>query len=195
MSEVLKNEPKNNHVVEFLFCGVASAGHDELALQLFADIKRPTDVSRMKQSVASGGCVRTAVAIDGEPTAWASDITYALRDGHQPFVEWVLADVEPGIGDDYVALAAKSGSLELVKWLFAKGYAVGGNTLRCAAASGNVDLCNWVVDHGLVPTQSDMEEAVREGHVNVLEWLSTMGCVCTSELLRLAVKSLTLPSW
>ena len=193
VSELLKIEPKTEELLERLLYGAAKAGHDELCVQLLAEFDEPPDEFPtgylIKHGVASGGCVRTAAAIDDDPTTWVRFLYRSLVKGHQPFVEWVLADVEPDADAKYVALAAKSGSPELVKWLYAKGYAVGGDALRYAAASGNVDLCKWMVDHGQVPTLSAMEAAVEGGHVEVLEWLSTKGYSCTSGLLRHAVRT------
>jgi hypothetical protein len=118
--------------------------------------------------VVAGGCVRTAAAIDSDPTAWVRYVSLAMRNGRQWFVEWVLADVEPDADGDYVAHVARSGSLELVQWLYAKGHVVGEVSLVEAASSGNVELCKWVLDHGLVPEQGAMEAAVEWGHVEVL---------------------------
>ena len=95
--------------------------------------------------------------------------------------------------DDYVADAANSGSVELVQWLYASGYAVGDDTLINAVRSGNVDLCKWVVDHGIAPEEDDMIAAVDGGHVQVLEWLSAHGCSCTTDLLFDAVRMGTVP--
>jgi hypothetical protein len=191
VSELLKGERKSDLVIDALLLGAATAGKDELALLLLTDcVEVLSDDSRgvrIRRSVATGGCIRTAAAIDDDPLVWLRFLPHSLVKGHQPFVDWVLADVEPDAAATYVALAAKSGSLELVKWLYARGYAVGGDTLRHAAASGNVELCKWVVDHGLVPTHRAVEAAVRGGHVQVLDWLSTSGCRCTTELLRRAV--------
>ena len=205
VSELLEIETKTarktERVMIDLLRGVARAGYDELALQLLADlVERAVDASRyvgIKECVAFGGCIRTAAAIDDDPTKWVGLLTYPLRNGQQRFVEWVLCDVEPDDGDPYIVFAACSGSLELVMWLYGKGYAVGGRALTSAAASGNVDLCKWVSDHGLVPNERTMVEAVTRDHVEVLEWLSTKGCRCTSYLLRLAVRSSGVPvvSW
>jgi hypothetical protein len=192
VSEVKEIEPKSEEVMVNLLCGATQAGHDELALQLWAEVVKMPEYDRRRYgimySVASGGCTRTAAAINDDPTAWIEHVVPALHSGHLPFVEWVLADVEPDADVQYVADAAKSGSLELVKRLYAKGYSVGGNAMTYSAASGNVVLCKWVSGHGLVPTQSAVEEAVYEGHVHVLEWLSSIGCRCSSELLRLAAR-------
>jgi hypothetical protein len=142
----------------------------------------------MRKCIASGGCVRTAAAIDDDPTVWVRFLALALCNGRCPFVEWVLSDVEPDTDARYIAYAAESGSLELVKWLRAKGYTVGTDAMSNAATSGNVDQCKWVSHHGLAPTQSAMKAAVDGGHVQVLEWLSSMGCMCTRKLLRHAVR-------
>jgi hypothetical protein len=161
----------------YLLYGAAGAGHDRLALQLWAELaKLPKYVYRMNAimySVALGGCTRTAAAIDDDPTAWVGSLNFALRNGRRPFVEWVLADLEPDADCDYIADAARSGSLELVQWLYAKGYSVGRRAMTNAAASGNVDLCKWVSGHGLVPTQRAMYAALYQDHDEVLEWLST----------------------
>jgi hypothetical protein len=192
VSEVKEIEPKSEEVMVDLLCGATQAGHDELALQLWAEVVKMPEYDRRRYwimyRVASGGCIRTAAAINDDPTAWIEHVVPALHSGHLPFVEWVLADVEPDENAQYVVEAAKSGSLELVKWLYTKGYAVRGEAMTNAAASGNVDLCKWVLDLGLVPDQSTIEAAVEWGHVQVLEWLSGMGCMCTSELLRHAVR-------
>ena len=200
VSELLKFEPKTKVVMKRVLSGIARAGHDEFALQQLSDYAElydefPNGIS-IYHDVAAGGCVLAAAALD-HPTAWVEFLSHALRRGHQRFVEWVLADVEPNADVQYVADAAKSGSLELVKWLYAKGYKVGGGTLTNAAGSGNVGLCKWVSDHGLDPTQGAMEVAVEGDHVEVLEWLSTFGCTCTSELLRHAVRTAGVPvvSW
>jgi hypothetical protein len=192
VSELLEVEPKTAEVMGDLLTGAARAGHDELALQLWADFVKLSKNNDKKRSfdysVVAGGCVRTAAAIDSDPTAWVRDVSYAMRNGHQRFVKWVLADVEPDADGDYVAQAARSGSLELVQWLYAKGHVVGEDSLVEAVSSGNVELCKWVLDHGLVPDEGAMEAAVERGHVEVLEWLSSMGCMCTSELLSYAVR-------
>jgi hypothetical protein len=192
VSEFLEIEPTTAKVMGNLLSGAAEAGHDELALQLWAELvklpeyDRRTDV--IMKSVAFGGCVRTAAVIDDDPAAWVDFVSHAMRNDQRPFVEWVLANVEPNENAQYVVEAAKSGSLELVKWLYTKGSAVRGEAMTYAVASGNVDLCKWLLDHGLVPDQRTMEAAVEWGHVQVLEWLSGMGCMCTTELLRHAVR-------
>jgi hypothetical protein len=109
----------------------------------------------------------------------------------------VLADAEPDADAKYVADAARSGSLKLVKWLYAKGYRVGGEAMANAAESGNVDLCKWVLGHGIDPTQDAMEAALEGGHVEVLEWLSAMGGTCTSQLLcdAIAVSGVPVVAW
>jgi hypothetical protein len=201
VSEVKEIEPKSEEVMVDLLCGATRAGHDERALQLWAEVVKMPEYDRRRywimESVASGGCIRTAAAINDDPTAWIEHVVPALHSGHLPFVEWVIADVEPDADVQYVADGAKSGSLELVKWLYAKGYSVGGKAMTNAAASGNVVLCKWVSGHGLDPTQSAMEAAVDEGHVHVLEWLSSIGCRCSSELLRHAVRrgGLSVVAW
>ena len=192
--------PSRTQRLQALLCGAAAAGHDELARQLLVDLTELDDHIGsgydVKDSVAAGGCVRTAAAIDDDPAAWRRFLPHALRNGRLRFAEWVLAD---GDTDDYTLLlsAAKSGSVELVAWLHSKGCAVRGGALTNAAASGNLDLCKWVVERGLVPTQDDMEAAVKGGHVEVLEWLRSQGCTCTSRVLRLAVRKAGVPvvSW
>ena len=173
VSELLEVKPKTEEVMRGLLRGAACAGHDGLALQLWADLVKlcQYDITSgwFAFKVAAGGCVRTAAVIDNHPTAWLRYLTDALRRGRRAFVEWVLADMEPHAYDDYVIDAAESGSLELVKWLYARGYAVGDETLTNAAGSGNVDLCKWLVDHGVAPTQRAMEAAVEKGHDQVLE--------------------------
>jgi hypothetical protein len=197
VSELLKIEPKTKEVMESVLYGVAKAGHDELALQLLSELMElPRSVLTayiIKHSVAMGGCVRTAAVIDDDRRAWVGFLSDALRRGHQRFTEWVLSDVELNAHASYVADAAESGSLELVKWVCAKGYAVGGGTFMSAAASGNVDLCEWVWHQSVAPTQSSMQAAVEKDNVDVLEWLSTKGCTCTSALLRLAVRTAGVP--
>jgi hypothetical protein len=197
VAELLTIEPKPEDVARDLLHGAASAGHDELALQLLADFVALLDnmlrAYVMKQHVAMGGCVRTAAVISDEPSRWVPFLPVALRNGHQSFVEWVLADVELNAHASYVADAAESGSLEFVKWVHAKGYAVGGEALTNAAASGNLDLCKWVSEQGLVPEQNAMDAAVNGGHVQVLEWLSSKGCRCTSFLLRYALRTADVP--
>ena len=197
VSELLKVEPKIDKVVDALLCGVSRAGHDGLALQLLADLVEPDDdvlkTPFVKSGVAEGGCIRTAAAIDDDPTSWLGCLPIALHNGRQLFVEWVLADVEPDGDGQFIVDAAVSGSLELVKWLHSKGHAVGESTLTNAAASGNVDLCKWVASRGLVPTVRAMEAAATRGHLQVLEWLLTRGCMCTSEVLRRAVHMARVP--
>jgi hypothetical protein len=192
VSEVLEVVRKREEVMMELLFGAAWAGHDELVPQLWAElVKMPFfDLrgNRIKHGVAAGGCLRTAAAIDDDPRVWVPFLQRTLENGHQPFVEWVLADVEPDANANYVAFAAKSGSLELVKWLYAKGYPVGGEAMRNAASSGNVALCKWVLGHGNGPTQGAMKVAVVRGHVEVLEWLSAQGCSCTSDVLCHAVR-------
>jgi hypothetical protein len=197
VSQLLEVAPTTEVMLMDLLHGATKAGHDELALQVLGDVMELPTYSalqnRVKEVVAVGGCVRTAAAIDDDPRAWVRLLPRTLKKGHQPFVEWVLADVIVNADAQYVAFAATSGSLELVKWLCAKGYPVGGRAMRNAASSGNVALCKWVLDHGIGPTQDAMEVAVVGGHVEVLEWLSTQGCSCTRELLRHAVFTGGLP--
>jgi hypothetical protein len=191
VSELLEIATKSEDVMVDLLCGAAEAGHDGVGLQLWAALlKMPGHVRRMDwiiRSVACGGCIRTAAAIDDDPRAWVRFLQSTLEKGHRPFVEWVLAAVILNANAQYIAFAATSGSLELVKWLHAKGYPVGGKAMRNAASSGNVALCKWVLGHGIGPTQRAMEVAVERGHVEVLEWLSALGCSCTSDVLRHAV--------
>jgi hypothetical protein len=197
VSDLLEVVPKTEGVMGELLCGAAGAGHDGLAFKLWNDLLKLPQYDRRWDrfafKVAAGGCVRTAAVIDNDPTAWVHHLYLAVRNGHQRFVEWVLADMEPTVDDDYVADAAKSGSLELVQWLYAKGHVVGEDALVAAATSGNVELCKWMVDRGLVATQRAMGAAVEEGHVQVLDWLSTVGCRCTSEVLRHAVRTGAVP--
>jgi hypothetical protein len=197
VSELLTTEPRTDEMMGELLFGVAKAGDDELAFQLLADFAELPNVELsgdfIMEGVALGGCVRTAAAINGDPRAWHRVLSCMLCEGQLPLVQWVLADVEPTADAPHMANAASSGSLELVKWLCAKGYRVGRRALTSAAASGNVDLCKWMVDRGLAPTRKTVRAAVTSERVEVLEWLSSKGCRCTSELLREAVRTAGVP--
>jgi hypothetical protein len=193
VTEFLTRKRKSHEMLRRLLLGAGMAGHDELALQLVAIYEKlPGNINygrTMMKFIASGGCVRTAAAIDDDPTAWVDYLPDALSNGHKRFVQWVLADVKPDPHAPYIIKAAQSGSLELVKWLYAKGYKVKSAPVTRAAESGNVGLCKWLLDHGrFFLWQVAMKAAVRGGHVHVLEWLSTQGGSCDSELLCYAVR-------
>jgi hypothetical protein len=124
VSEVVKCEPKPAEM-KLLLYGLARAGRDELARRLLTDFADLVDDSfsllRVEDGVATGGCLLSAAAIDDNSRAWGGCLHPLLVNGHLPFVEWVLADVEPGqftTGRHFIAYAAQSGSLELVKWLY-----------------------------------------------------------------------------
>ena len=62
----------------------------------------------------------------------------ALVKGRLLFAQWVLTDVEPTPDDNFVTLAARSGSLALVEWLHAQGWSVDERATKAAASSGNL---------------------------------------------------------
>ena len=140
--ECLSGAEKSDASCVSMLSGVARGGHDRLALHLVNEFMLPGQPGTwnpdLMQDVASGGCVLTAAAMDPDPAAWATLVGAALVKGRLLFAQWVLADVEPTPGDNFVTLAAQSGSLALVEWLHAQGWSVDERATKAAASSGNL---------------------------------------------------------
>ena len=79
--------------------------------------------------------------------------------------------------EDLMTHAARSGNLELVRWLYGEGGCeMGEMVMEEAAGSGNLELTRWLRTEGCPWNWWTCFEAVDNGHVEVLRWARENGC-------------------
>jgi len=77
---------------------------------------------------------------------------------------------------DGLALAAASGNLELVQWLYDHNAPINGDEFECAASSGNIEMLDWLYDNGFVLDYYAYRGAICAGNIDVCEWLFEHNC-------------------
>jgi hypothetical protein len=188
-----------NEELGWTFVGAAKAGVARVALSLHSRL----DAGALDEvcgcgimlDVSEGGLIEVAQLLHLPPSDWdCRTIEPALRNGHLPFVQWVLSEttLSPVDGEYAVTVAAESGSVDLVRWFVEeKGFVVNDEPPSVAASAGHLDVLRWLharVGCSLHPLMSD---AVCTGQLHVLEWLVEQGCALTEETLYEAARTST----
>ncbi len=104
-----------------------------------------------------------------------SILSTAIRSGNLALVQWLDGKIEVDVKTkpSYLFLAAASGSLELMEWLYIRQLAPGQRILEIAAGSGNFELVQWLcsTEEKLIPNIKTLENAASTGNLALLKWL------------------------
>ena len=159
----------------------------------------------VQRALARNGDVDLALSVDTDP-AWlrAYYLHDVLRSGRREFVEWVLGGTPcPGyvraascaafsgsldllrwgveeegwtLYPDVLENGARSGSLEVVGWLIARGCQVLSGAGRVAAQMGDSAMLTLLLDAGCVMDERHVYAAAENGHMDLLQLLLRRGC-------------------
>ncbi|GLC49986.1 hypothetical protein PLESTB_000330000 [Pleodorina starrii] len=106
----------------------------------------------------------------------------AARAGHLPIVSWAVEGLGVAPADDgadsLLDCAAESGNLELMTWLYVRGWALGPTAITNGAKSGCEEALEWLVERGC-PFPLDGGAylgAARNGDLAMLRCLGRLGC-------------------
>jgi hypothetical protein len=180
-------DQRDGDVLLLLFVGAARSGNAATAASLFAriDLSESHRRSLLKhmRDISEGGLVKVAQLLGTEPCDWAErNLELALTNGHLPFVQWALSDAVPSMDLRVfsVQCAAKSGSIDLVRWLVdEKGGRITFGAVLAAAKAGKLELLRWLHEQVGGKLQQAVNVVAARGHLHVLEWLIQQGCEVT----------------
>lgn len=105
-------------------------------------------------------------------------VLFGCQEGREVIVEWSLVTPNPLLTEHAICLAIKNGHLSLVKMLHGKVEAASEHVwLDMAAFSGRLEVLDWLyanrknaVSASNTWEATALEEAARLGHVDVLNW-------------------------
>jgi hypothetical protein len=178
-----------------VFSGAACVGKGVAAVRLAASFD--ANELRLRDTyqgdVSMGGIVELAQLIYGDPRSFNNYLLLpALERGHLEFVQWVLAGttLAPVDAQRAVSVAARSGSIDLVRWLVEEHHCPKhGNALRSAAWEGHMDMVFWLREQGVGTVKDAVDGAARGGQIHVLEWAIEQGGQLTEDILYVAAES------
>jgi hypothetical protein len=75
--------------------------------------------------------------------------------------------------------AAKNGNLEIVKWLFNKGFSKGAVCSK-AAKRGRLDIVQWTFANGAYLTEAGLVSAAKKGHLKIIKWAHKQNCISSN---------------
>jgi hypothetical protein len=75
-----------------------------------------------------------------------------------------------------------------------KGFGVNNGVVHAAARTGKLDMLRWLVDHQGSTLQPLVAAAACDGQLHVMEWLLDQGCVLTEDTLYSAAEFSTTPT-
>jgi hypothetical protein len=86
-------------------------------------------------------------------------------------------------------IAARYGSIKILKWLKDHNYSFDENTCSSAALGGQLETLKWLRSINCQWTSSTNINAALCGHLHVLNWATNNGCPITKEICRTVVES------
>lgn len=73
-------------------------------------------------------------------------------------------------------MAARAGHLKVIRWLRRRGFAMGPGTCARAAKGGHLKVLKWALRKGCQWDSSTCTEAASGGHFDILQWARRKGC-------------------
>ena len=127
-----------------------------------------------KAQLKVGGQLRTRVHSDVAMPGSVALVKWALAEGCPRRAE---------NGATMASVAASFGHMELVRWVIREqGFAMDEKVMRNAARSGDLELVRWLRGEGCPWDWMTCHYAVEQGHVEVLRWARENGCPWDEEI-------------
>ena len=145
---------------------------DVVVCHVLGRIKDPTDLAVLR---AVSRAMRDAVAATGHVVeemtgrvaaglGYLSTLKHLHRQGRLELSENLLQE------------AAKTGQLEVVKWLRANGWPWNTTTCSWVEEGGHLEVLQWARANGCEWNEWTFAFAAQGGHLEVLQWLHANGC-------------------
>ena len=102
----------------------------------------------------------------------------AARAGSIEYLEWMFAQGSPVPLESLRDEALKTGQLDLLKWLQAKGCTFETNVAFSyeAVKSGSIEVMQWLRENGVEWDCKTMTYAAVQGHLDLVKWMRENGC-------------------
>jgi hypothetical protein len=139
-----------------------------LRTRVDSDVATPGRVALAKWALAEG-CPRD----DGDGWTMAH---IAAQYGHMVLVRWLIQERGFAMDKWVMAMAARSGNVELVRWLRGEGCDWNAWTCRNAAGAGRLGVLQWVRANGCPWNAETCKFAAFNGHLATLRWARENGC-------------------
>jgi hypothetical protein len=107
----------------------------------------------------------------------------AAESASVPKLQWLHTEQSCELPADICAWAAKSGSINALRWLREHGSAFTADTCKSAAAGDHVHVLRFLHDEGCEWNWDACSAAARNGHLTTLQWLRERGCPWTDDTI------------
>ena len=91
-------------------------------------------------------------------------------------MQWLIQEQGFAMDTIVMANAAKSGDLELVRWLWGQGCDWSAFACQCAARGGHLGVLRWLQANGCPWDAETCSGAVLNGRLATLRWARENGC-------------------
>jgi len=121
-------------------------------------------------------------------------LTVAVMEGDVEALEWLMQLFDGkglrwrDVGRDLSCLAAGSGKIESLTYLYANGCHWNESTCYGAAKGGHLEVLQWARQNGCRCDLMTCMYAAKGGHVEVLQWAHQNGCPWDEKTCRLAAE-------
>ncbi|KAJ8606084.1 hypothetical protein CTAYLR_005196 [Chrysophaeum taylorii] len=119
--------------------------------------------------------VRLPRGVSSDSDGTEEELAEFVRLGAIDWVAMCLHD-HAGLGRHACRVAAEAGSLEVLSWARARGYAWDERTCSSAAEGGHLDVLKWARQHGCPWDVRTCTVAAASGRLDVLKWARDNDC-------------------
>jgi hypothetical protein len=121
--------------------------------------------------------IATLQVAHGLGLPWSSAFrTGVTESGSVIKVRWLHTDLGECLHAMTCPHAARSGSIDVLRWLKEQGCNFGASTCKAAAARAHVHVLQFLHDEGCEWDKTACSAATRNGHLSTLQWLHEHGC-------------------
>lgn len=149
-------------------------------------------------------------------TGWS----YALEYNNLIIIKWL--HYNEFISEDILIFATYDGDLEIIKWLYNKGYKFTNQVMRlaeersnikiikfwfinggkiteygmnCAAINDKLDIMKWYYNEGIDITDLSIQYVIERANMSILMWIHSTGYKFTNDHILYAKKVISSPHW
>lgn len=98
--------------------------------------------------------------------------TNLIKENHFEAAKWLRTNHKSNFDDYTLPYAARTGNLEMVKWIIKEGCTATLNVINEASKGGHLDLLKWLYSEGFTDeSDSVIHAAARFGHIDIIKWL------------------------
>ena len=175
--EMSAHGKKHNHAETVAYqpetqSAIPGLSDDVVLCHVLGRIKDPTDLAILR---AVSRAMRDAVAATGHPveeTTWET----AAGLGYLRTLKHLHQQGRLELSENLLQEAAKTGQLEVVKWLRANGWPWNTTTCSWVEEGGHLEVLQWARANGCPWNEWRCSSAAQGGHLEVLQWARANGC-------------------